>query len=47
MSKLVGHLAESAPFAVGWFQRADGLYQYSLRSCGDFDVSSLAGSGRI
>jgi uncharacterized protein len=41
-SELVGHLAESARFAVGWFQRQDGLYQYSLRSRGDFDVSALA-----
>jgi len=41
-SELVGHLAESAPFAVGWFQRGDGKYQYSLRSRGDFDVSELA-----
>lgn len=41
-SELVGHLAESAEFAVGWFQRADGMYQYSLRSRGNFDVSALA-----
>lgn len=41
-SELVGHLAEKAMFAVGWFQRADGKYQYSLRSRGDFDVSELA-----
>lgn len=43
-SELVGHLAErnAGPFAVGWFQRADGLYQYSLRSRGDFDVSEIA-----
>jgi hypothetical protein len=43
-SELVGHLAEQVPeaFAVGWFQRGDGLYQYSLRSQGSFDVSELA-----
>jgi hypothetical protein len=41
-SELVGHLAESAVFAVGWFQRGDGKYQYSLRSRGDFDVSEFA-----
>lgn len=41
-SELVGHLAEGALFAVGWFQRGDGMYQYSLRSRGDFDVSALA-----
>lgn len=45
ISELVGHLAQkhtSAPFAVGWFQRDDGKFQYSLRSIGDFDVSALA-----
>jgi uncharacterized protein len=31
-----------APFSVGWFQRGDGLFQYSLRSRGDFDVAELA-----
>ena len=41
-SELVGKLAEDAPFAVGWFQNNAGLYQYSLRSRGDFDVSELA-----
>lgn len=43
-SELVGHLAEQpdTPFAVGWFQRADGKYQYSLRSRSEFDVSELA-----
>lgn len=30
------------PFAMGWFQRGDGLYAYSLRSRGEFDVSVLA-----
>ena len=28
--------------AVGWWQRGDGKYQHSLRSVGDFDVSTLA-----
>jgi nanoRNase/pAp phosphatase (c-di-AMP/oligoRNAs hydrolase) len=44
ISELVGHLAANtdAPFAVGWFQRGDGRYQYSLRSRGDFDVSLVA-----
>lgn len=41
-SELVGQLAEGADFAVGWWQRADGRFQYSLRSRGDFDVSELA-----
>jgi oligoribonuclease NrnB/cAMP/cGMP phosphodiesterase (DHH superfamily) len=31
-----------APFAVVWWQRADGLYQYSLRSKGSFDVAEVA-----
>lgn len=30
------------PFAVAWFRRGDGKYQYSLRSIGDFDVSAIA-----
>jgi uncharacterized protein len=41
-SELVGYLAKESVFAAGWFQRSDGLYQYSLRSRGDFDVSALA-----
>lgn len=41
-SELVGHLAENADFAVGWFQRVDGRYQYSLRSRGDVDVAEIA-----
>jgi oligoribonuclease NrnB/cAMP/cGMP phosphodiesterase (DHH superfamily) len=43
-SELVGHLAQSAPFAVGWFQRGDGKYQISLRSRGaeGVDVSEIA-----
>jgi len=35
-------MTPSAPFSVGWFVRSDGLFQYSLRSRGDFDVSELA-----
>ncbi|HEY6554426.1 MAG TPA: phosphohydrolase, partial [Vicinamibacteria bacterium] len=31
-----------APFVVGWWRRADGLFQYSLRSRGEFDVSAVA-----
>ncbi len=41
-SELVGKLAESATFAMGWYQRRDGMYVYSLRSRGDYDVSALA-----
>lgn len=29
-------------FSLYWFKRADGLYQYGIRSIGDFDVSSVA-----
>lgn len=42
ISELVGALAETAIFAVGWFQRGDGKVAVSLRSRGDFDVSELA-----
>jgi uncharacterized protein len=49
ISELVGELAagegidgKSESFAMGWFQRSDGMFQYSLRSRGDFDVSELA-----
>lgn len=31
-----------AAFVVGWFQRADGTYQYSLRGAGEVDVSEIA-----
>jgi uncharacterized protein len=30
------------PIAAAYFQRADGLWQYSLRSRGDIDVSEIA-----
>lgn len=43
ISEKLGALAEQfGPFAVGWFQRADGKFVYSLRSRGDFDVSEIA-----
>lgn len=42
ISELVGELAEGEPFAMGWFQRSDGKFQYSLRSKGDIDVSVIA-----
>jgi hypothetical protein len=43
-SELVGHLAETATFAMGWFQDNTGMYRYSLRSRGDdsVDVSEIA-----
>lgn len=42
ISELLDSLAQGEYFAVGWWQRADGVFQYSLRSRGDFDVSALA-----
>lgn len=42
ISELVGHLAASEPFAMGWHQRSDGRFAYSLRSRGDIDVSEIA-----
>jgi oligoribonuclease NrnB/cAMP/cGMP phosphodiesterase (DHH superfamily) len=44
-SELVGELAtknDGLPFAAGFFIRSDGKAQYSLRSRGDFDVSTVA-----
>lgn len=46
-SEVLGRLAAGDPnkFAVGWHQRADGLYKYSLRSTDDGpDVNQLAGT---
>lgn len=45
-SELLNKLAENAPFAVGWFQRNDGKFTYSLRSYGEsaIDVSTIARS---
>ena len=42
ISEICGQLAEDALFSLGWWQRGDGKYAYSLRSRGDFDVSELA-----
>lgn len=42
ISEVVGELAETALFAVGWFHRGDGRVAVSLRSRGDFDVSAVA-----
>lgn len=41
----IGKLAEmnpDDPFAAGFFLRGDGLWQFGLRSRGDFDVSEVA-----
>lgn len=45
ISDHVGKLAEKnpeAPYALGYFRRGDGEWQFSLRSRGDFDVSVIA-----
>jgi uncharacterized protein len=42
ISELVGFLSAGEKFAMGWWQRSDGQFSYSLRSRGDFDVSELA-----
>lgn len=42
ISELLSALCENETFSMGWWQRADGIFQYSLRSRGDFDVSKLA-----
>jgi uncharacterized protein len=31
-----------SPFSLYWFKRQDGLYQYGLRSIGEFDCSTVA-----
>ncbi len=41
-SEIAGELSVGHPFAACYFDRADGLRQYSLRSSGDFDVSKIA-----
>jgi len=41
-SELLGELAESNPFAMAWFQQADGRFYHSMRSKGDMDVSEIA-----
>lgn len=44
VSEVGDHLCQGVPFSVAWWQRADGLYQFSLRSRGDsgVDVSEIA-----
>lgn len=42
ISELVGFLSSGEPFAIGWWQRSDGMFSYSLRSRGDLDVAELA-----
>lgn len=42
ISELVGFLAAGEDLAVGWWQRGDGMFCYSLRSRGGADVSEIA-----
>jgi uncharacterized protein len=41
ISELLDRLRQGHPFAIGWWQRGDGKFQYSLRSK-DYDVSRVA-----
>ena len=43
-SEIGNLLAKQADFSVTWFERADDIIQFSLRSEGDFDVSEIAKS---
>jgi hypothetical protein len=42
ISDLLSALCEENSLALGWFQRADGNFQFSLRSKGSADVSKIA-----
>ena len=42
ISDLLHEIQKGYAFAVGWFQRGDGLYQYSLRSDGGVRVNDIA-----
>lgn len=35
-------MRSKTPVALGWWQRFDGKFQFSLRSRGDIDVSEIA-----
>jgi oligoribonuclease NrnB/cAMP/cGMP phosphodiesterase (DHH superfamily) len=41
-SEVAGEIAEKAEFGACYFEVAPGKFQYSLRSRGDFDVSTIA-----
>lgn len=41
-SEIGNELAQSAEFGLTWFERKDDVYQFSLRSIGNFDVSAIA-----
>lgn len=42
VSDLLNELVTDNLFAVGWSQMSDGVFRYSLRSKGDFDVAAIA-----
>jgi oligoribonuclease NrnB/cAMP/cGMP phosphodiesterase (DHH superfamily) len=42
ISDLLNYICDDNNLAVGWFQRGDGMFQFSLRSKGDVDVSAIA-----
>lgn len=41
-SEVGNELSKTADIGVGWFERGDGMLQFSLRSRGDIDVSEVA-----
>lgn len=43
-SEVGEQLAKTSDIGMGWFERADGMIQFSLRSEGDIDVSVIAKS---
>jgi hypothetical protein len=42
VSEVLNELATKDFFAVGWSQMSDGVFRYSLRSIGNFDVAAIA-----
>ena len=42
ISDVCNRLCETAEIGLGWFERGDGMMQFSLRSVGDLDVSEIA-----
>jgi uncharacterized protein len=42
VSEVGNVLAAGADIGIGWFERSDGMTQFSLRSIGDIDVSEIA-----
>lgn len=42
LSTLLNRLSPDNGFAIGWYQRSDGTFKYSVRSRGDFDCAQFA-----